>query len=143
MKANERSGSGRLNQRQLTDIPENALTHIHQVTREQKHCVFTSSGAGLDFYYAMLAIHTVEYDGCEFEFLAVINTAGQRALEALDLLVDLRHFSQALIHQKYGLLVCLFYGLMTMIRLRNRAVSFNLPKCIGSLLTGTTGEGAP
>jgi len=76
----------------------------------------------------MLALHVLlhlEYNGCDVDFTATINTAGHHALEALDNLIDFRRFGLAHMQDRYGLLVCLFYGLMTMIRLRNRAVSLD------------------
>ena len=129
LKSNKRAELCQHQARQAAAVsPDNGSTPIHEVTKEHKHCVFTQTGSGLDFYYAMLALHVllhVEYDGCEIEFAAVINTAGHHALEALDSLIDFRRFGVAQVEERYGLLVCLFYGLMTMIRLRNRTVSLH------------------
>ena len=76
----------------------------------------------MSFYYAVMAL-SLPYGGCEYGFLAVINSAGSHALQALDKLLDLRAFEKSPVEEKCGLLVCLFYALMTFMRLKNRCVS--------------------
>jgi hypothetical protein len=120
-------------QRQLAQVLSDAPTYIHTITREHKHCVFTQDGEGLQFYYAIMALHVamhVEYDGRKDEFLTIIHAAGHRALEALDKLINIRAFKKVVDSDGIGLLVCLFYALMTMMRLRNRIVSHH---CIALL----------
>lgn len=97
-------------------------TRVHEATQGGHQCFLTRSDEGKDFYYAVMAL-SLPCGGCEYGFLAVINSAGSHALHALDKLLDLRAFEKSPVEEKCGLLVCIFYALVTFMRLKNRCVS--------------------
>lgn len=96
-------------------------SHVSEAAKEG-HCTFTAKSHGLEFYYAVLAL-LVDYEGCPYQFQALIDTVGTRALHALDQLMDLRSFEKREPKENCGLLICLFYGLLVFQRLKYRCVS--------------------
>jgi hypothetical protein len=140
-KGNQSREAALKQQRHLDEIHSgNSPTPIHEITRVRKHCVFTESGYGLEFYYAMMALHVMlhtPFDGDEANFQDIVNAAGYRALDALDNLINVRCFGSVIKEHKSGLLVCLFYALMTIIRLRTRAVSSSVLTMAHAYFIGT------
>lgn len=86
------------------------------------HCLFTATADGLDFYYAILAL-LAPATGSEDWFIGVLKTAGTHALGALEKLMNLREFEKSPPEHKCGLLVCLFYALVTFVRITHCRVS--------------------
>lgn len=96
-------------------------THIHEATSAGHSCPFLQSPVGGDFYFSIMAL-LVPYFELDFDWDKVIACAGIHALRSLDRIMDLRKFEQSPPDQKCSYLACLFYALITILRMEDRCV---------------------